>query len=511
MLRKEATIAVVVAVLLGGASLFGGLSTIPALAAIDPDSVEVAHKQISQDDKSTIIDSLELTAKKSTSRATGTVTIEIIKNDDVLRTATLGTSKLATTFHVVEVAIDNINMTGSFEILVSYVGSGHIYISDIDVLEGTETAAPDEEQPSANENPPSDDPDQQSAQSLENVIETKTISQAADASLTVKTVEFSAKKSTSRATGTLIIALVQDSKILDSTSVRTSALSTTFKDLQVSFGLNVKDDFQVVFMYEGSGRVTVSDIAVPGETTPPAQPPEEHPPIPPPTPEGTVQLVVRAIDQSGNKLGGLWVAVFQGFTLVKSGGTEATFSLDKGKTYMVGMDDFYDGKTGTLYDFNGWTDGTKDNRRITTLNSDAVFTAKYIVTMGAPPPPPPKDPPAGPPPSSPPGTITAFAYRMPDEHWGGTFVGAKAQMYFVLYNSTGYMIYGGYFDENGNKVTGLKDGQTYWIYATNCHHCHGGTHDVVFNHWENDVTENPRAVTPGMSAGAYYEYVPDTP
>jgi hypothetical protein len=507
MLCKEAAIAVGIAAMLAVASLFGGLSSIPAFAAIDPDSVEVAKKHISQDDHgSMIIDSLQLTAKKSTSRATGTLTFEIMQNDQVLRTATLGTSNLETTINVVEVTIANINVTGSFDILATYVGSGLITINDIVVLEGTEAAAPDEEEPPANDDPSIVNPDDQPDQTLENVIASKTISQGSADTMTVKTVEFSAKKSTTRASGTLTIALVQDNAILKSVQVRTTALETVLKDMDVTFGLNVKDDFQVVFMYEGSGLVTVSGIAVPGEPAP-----AEQPPNPPPSPEGTAQLVVKAIDQSGNKLGGMWVAVLQGLTLVKSGGTEATFTLDKGKTYTVEMGDFYDNKTGTLYDFNGWTDGTKDNRRVTTLNADGAYTAKYIVTMGAPPPPPPSDPPTSPPPTSAPGTITAFAYRIPDEHWGGTFVSAKVQMYFVLYNSTGYMIYGGYFDENGNKVTGLKDGQTYWIYSTNCHHCHGGTHDVVFNHWENDSTENPRAVTPGTSVGAYYEYVPDTP
>jgi hypothetical protein len=518
MLFKEAAIAVAVAVMLAGASLFGGIWSIPAFAAIDPNSVLVAKKEVSQDDHiSMIIDSLELTAKKSTLRASGTLTVEIIQNDAVLRSASLGTFELDTSFQSVELDINNINVTGSFEILVTYLGSGLLTVSEINVLEGTEAATTPPNTPPATppntppatppNTPPATPPNTPpAAAGLENVIASKTISQGTDDRLTVKTVEFSARKSTLRATGTLIIAIVQGNQILGSDSLSTSELGTSLKDLEVTFGLVVKDDFRVVFMYEGSGWITINAIRVPGEIVTPPTPP----PVTPPS-SGTIQLVVNAVDQSGNKVGGLYVAVLQGLTLVKSGGTEATFTLDKGKVYTVEMGDYYNNHTATFYDFNGWTDNTQSKTRTATLNANEGYTAKYIVTIGAPPPPPPSDPPATPPSSSPSGTITAFAYRIPDEHWGGTFVNAKAQMYFVLYNSTGYMIYGGYYDENGNKVTGLKDGQTYWIYATNCHHCHGGMHDVVFNHWENSSTKNPRAVTPGTSVGAYYEYVPDTP
>jgi len=103
-----------------------------------------------------------------------------------------------------------------------------------------------------------------------------------------------------------------------------------------------------------------------------------------------------------------------------------------------------------------------------------------------------------------------YTNRIPSEHWGPTFTSANAQMYFVLYSSTGCMVQTGFFDENGNIITGLNDGEQYWIYPTDCHHCHGADHDVAFNHWEDGSTESPRPVTTGTSVGAYYEYIPNT-
>ena len=86
-------------------------------------------------------------------------------------------------------------------------------------------------------------------------------------------------------------------------------------------------------------------------------------------------------------------------------------------------------------------------------------------------------------------------------------MGANAQMYFVLYNSTGSIVHTGFFDENGHAISGLNEGEQYWIYPTDCEECHDDPHDVVFRHWEDNTTERPRPVTTGMSVGAYYEFI----
>jgi hypothetical protein len=106
------------------------------------------------------------------------------------------------------------------------------------------------------------------------------------------------------------------------------------------------------------------------------------------------------------------------------------------------------------------------------------------------------------------GTITAYAYRIPSEHWGPTFTGANAQMYFVLYDSTGDIVRTGFADINGYAITGLDPGEQYYIYPTDCNSCHGDDHDVAFRYWEDGSTDRPRPVTAGASVGAYYEYVP---
>jgi hypothetical protein len=514
MRYKESAIAVMVAVMLGTASLLGGL-TVPALASHDPDAVQVKNKTITQgDDESKIVDTIGLTAKKSTLRASGTVTIELVQDGNVLRTAKLGTSSLTTTFKTIEIDVPNINVTGSFEVLVEYLGSGIVSVSDIAVNEGTEVAG----NPDDNEEPQNNDPNQsQEQEDLENVIASKAVAPDSDDSMTVDTVEFAAKKSTLRASGTLTIAIVQDDKILDKDTMSTSALGTTYKDLESEFDLEVQGDFQVVFMFEGSGIVTVTDINVPGTTAPAGNPGSGDQD----DQDGTIELTVKSANQDNQAISGLWVTVTNGMA-TQGDWTQTTFELGAG-TYTLSIDDFYDDagdddpSTGTTYTFVQWSDGNTAKSRAISLSADKTITAKFNVVGNSPPPPPPEDPPGGdppgdsPPPSSGPGSITAYAYRIPSSHWGPTFVSANAQMYFVLYNSTGYMVYGGFFDENGNTVTGLNDGEQYWIMPTDCHHCHGGTHDVAFHHWENGDTERVRGVMTGASVGAYYEFVPDTP
>jgi len=106
------------------------------------------------------------------------------------------------------------------------------------------------------------------------------------------------------------------------------------------------------------------------------------------------------------------------------------------------------------------------------------------------------------------GAITVYAHRIASEHWGPTFTGAGAKMFFVLYNSTGKIVKSGFADENGYEVTGLNTGEQYYIYPTDCDSCHDSDHDVVFRHWEDGSTERPRPVNAGASVGAYYEFVP---
>lgn len=520
MLYKESAIAVMVAVMLGAASIFGALAT-PALATHDPDAVKVAEKKITQaDDDSVIVDSIELTVKKSFSRAIGAVTIEVNQDGHTLESATLVSTTLQTSYTTVEVDIPAVEVKGDFEILVEYEGSGSITVSDVDIVEGTTTVAGSgstggtSSGGTGSTSGSSDGPNS----STDNVIANKEFSLNSTDSLIVKTVKFDAKKSFSRALGTVTVALFEDGKMRNSKDVSSRSMQTSYMSFEVFFNEEMTKDFKVVFMYEGRGDIIIKNIDVPGATavtgTGGSDSGSEG--------TGTAQLVVEALDQNGNKLAGLYVALLnEQNQLVEDGFTEvdATFNLDKPKTYMVEMGDWYNDDTQTSYEFEKWKDSTSDSTRRavdpTKFGDDnkETFTALYTVTENARPPVDDgnDDETTSPPPDSPSGTITMYAYRIPSPHWGATFFGANANMYFVVYNSTGYIIEAGYADETGTTIDDLDDGQTYWIYPTDCHHCHGGTHDVRFNHWEDSSTERPRSVTPGHSVGAYYEYVPNTP
>ena len=515
MLYKESAIAVMVAVMLGTASLLGGFSTVPALATHDPDAVQVASKTISQaDDESVIIDTLELTAKKVIYRTAGMITVAIVQDGEILKSDDFTSSSLTTSYRDIEVSFGGLNVTGSFEILVEFEGSGVVAVSSIEIIEGTETAdtGSDDNEDSSGVGT-GDDGSNEQEQDIENVIASKTISLDSDETMTIETVEFIAKKMIYRTAGMITVAIVQDGEILKSDDFTSSSLTTSYSEFEIDFGgLEVTDDFQVVIMFEGNGVVAANSIEVPGETETGGIPDPD--PNPEPTPSGTVLLVVNAVDQNNQPVAGMWVALLQGMALVDSGETEATFTLNSNEDYIVEMGDFYDELNRINYDFNGWTDSVQDSRRSANhLADNEEFTAKYIVTTDAQPPaddpPSTEDPPTSPPPGSATGTITAYAYRIPSSFWGPTFESANAQMYFVLYNSTGWIVYTGFFDESGNTVTGLNEGETYWIYPTDCDECHDDPHDVVFDHWEDGSTDTPRAVTTGHSVGAYYAFDPD--
>lgn len=494
MLYKQSAIAVMAAVMLVAASLFGGLLTMPAFATHDSDVEEVAREQVTQEDgQSVIIDAIELNAKKLTSRTLGTVTIEIIQADDTLESASFETEALKTIFSTLEVDVTNINVTGSFEILIEYEGSSIVIVNGIDIVEGTDVA----EAPDDTSNPDADpEPNQpEEPQVLENVIASRTISQNDNQSMIVEVIEFDVKKLTSRTRGTLTVALVQDDGILDQETFSTDSLKTIFAEMEATFDEAITGDFDVVFMYEGSGRVSVNAINVPAETEP-AQNPPNNPPI-----GDTITLTVNAKDQTGNEVTGMWIEVYSGMSASNeplfTGDTPESFELGPGD-YIVAVADFENNI------FQHWEDSTEDRTREATLTTDQTFTAIYSTDGSQQP----QDP-RTPPPSAGSGSIVVFAHRIPSPHWGQTFTSANAAMWYVLYNSTGWIIDSGFYDEEGTTITGLSDDQTYYVYATDCDECHEDPHDVVFTHWEDNSTTNPRAVTTGDSGHAYYRYEPD--
>jgi hypothetical protein len=496
MLHKESAIAVMVAVMLGAASIFGPLSITQATAA-----VLLTSETITQDStESMIVDAVEADVKKSTSRVHGTLIVSIVQGDDTLSSGTMSLVDVKQRFVPVEIDVRDVNVTGSFDILLEFDGSGgsvEVNGNGLEVIEGTTVAEDPEgsEEPEPND-PPAEEPTQP-AEDIDNVVANQTFTQDDGESMVVDTVEFDAKKSTSRAYGILTVAIVQED-ILATDTFSASEIKQRYNFMEASFdSLNVTGDFEVVFMYDGSGMVSVNSISVPGATEPAEEPEDPDDP----TPTGKVMLTVNAIDQAGSAVNGMWIEVYSGASAsgepLIEGDTPHTFELDAGQ-YIVAMADFESNI------FQGWQDSDQDRTREATLTTDETFTAVYSTDGSAPP-----EEEPNPPPSSGPGSIVVFAHRIPNENWGPTFTSANAEMWYVLYNATGWIVQSGFYDEEGTTITGLNDGETYYVYATDCDECHGDPHDVVFDHWEDSTTANPRAVATGDSAHAHYRYDPD--
>jgi hypothetical protein len=80
---------------------------------------------------------------------------------------------------------------------------------------------------------------------------------------TVNSVDMSLKKSTSRASGTVTVAIVQGSTTLASSAVSTEVIKQAYNPVQVAFdAVKVTGDFDIVVVYQGSGSVTGSITAV---------------------------------------------------------------------------------------------------------------------------------------------------------------------------------------------------------------------------------------------------------
>jgi hypothetical protein len=216
---------------------------------------------------------------------------------------------------------------------------------------------------------------------------------------------------------------------------------------------------------------------------------------------GTSQLTIATQDLNSTSLAGFYTSLTQSGTLVASGFTTHTFTLNNEQTYTVSVDGY-----GSCV-FNHWADtGSNSPSRNVLISSNTKYTAVMACAgdVGGP------------------GTITVSAHRIPASYWAPCFAttctnslaacdtsctGPGAQMYFVLYNSAGSVVATAFADENGYVFTGLTPGATYSIYASNCDMCHGSTHSVVFNNWNNvasDTSDPLTVMANGTSVAAWY-------
>jgi hypothetical protein len=94
--------------------------------------LQVASLHVENDGSSTI-GSIDLNLKKSTLRASGTITVAIMDGNDILAKNILSTANVDTTYSVQTVQLNTpINVEGSnFDIIVMYEGSGLVTVSSI--------------------------------------------------------------------------------------------------------------------------------------------------------------------------------------------------------------------------------------------------------------------------------------------------------------------------------------------------------------------------------------------
>jgi hypothetical protein len=167
----------------------------------------------------------------------------------------------------VEVDVNDVNVTGTFDVLVEYQGEGYARVNNIEIIEGTTIAdVPDDTEPDA---PSQDNEPEEPKEELENIIERKTFTQEDGATTTITTIEFDARKSNSRTSGTLTVAIVQGDEVLGTDTFRVRDMKSTFNTMEASFdSIEVEGDFDVAIMYNGDSWVYVDSISVPNATEP---------------------------------------------------------------------------------------------------------------------------------------------------------------------------------------------------------------------------------------------------
>jgi hypothetical protein len=206
----------------------------------------------------------------------------------------------------------------------------------------------------------------------------------------------------------ITVQVKQDGKVVGSTSIDASILSTTYRTITATFAhpVNVTaDKYDIEVSYDGKGLVSVQQrqdyrpgnsftgstellaydlvSTIQSETTTSTAGNVDtgtgsSSDSNTPSDGTTVKLRVNAVDQNGKPVSGMWIAILQGFTMLDHGFSESTFTLKKNVAYTVYMDSYTGSQT--TWTFKGWQDSSAGTFRDAKLTSDETFTAKYQVS-----------------------------------------------------------------------------------------------------------------------------------
>jgi len=212
---------------------------------------------------------------------------------------------------------------------------------------------------------------------------------------------------------------------------------------------------------------------------------------------GNSSITVNSAYYSGAIFNGTYVLLEQDGRILATGFTPVTFVVRGSETYSIAVQDF-----ANAY-FYQWSDGVCSSPVSINVNIFASQIALTAIFRTTPAPPSSCVDPTG---------ITVYAARISAPYWAPCFAlvctagtGPGASMEFILYDSSGNIIATSLSNENGHTFTGLTPGAMYYVYPTDCDLCHGSTHDVVFEYWNNDTsTVRPLAVTVGETLTAWY-------
>ena len=84
-----------------------------------------------------------------------------------------------------------------------------------------------------------------------------------------------------------------------------------------------------------------------------------------------VNLTIKSAGLTGNSISGLWVEIYSGSSLLKTGFTPLSYTVKSGQSYIVTMGEWQN------YIFDHWDNGSTSRSRTISLSQDSTITAYY--------------------------------------------------------------------------------------------------------------------------------------